>query len=545
MAVQTQFSTDPNAIVTVHVSIIEAPTPINYQRTGALVSFGATTLPAGSTELLTQLADLAVPPIENPTGPPIMPVGQPISSITWAAGTATVHLVNPIRLGNVGDIIPFIFSGFTPIGPGLNGLKNCTVTSTTTMTFAAATDPTPVVTLGTAIMQSCIELSQMATTFFGQGNEVGIWVLELGYDNNPDNNIQALENWLQQNPLTIYGFLMPRRFGCDPFILGTATTPLKMTNMLKQYEAPSNTMEYFWLTVCSGDTNGSVPIYTTATYHNLFFPGQLGSGGTKGIGSSFKDVIQMVEAPALQDPTLIHVPASGIDPERYDIPNYLDPEGEFTMAAMFYNALAFRPSNTNRIAPMAFKFMYGVTEYPQKNNGPILRDFKSSNTNYISTGAEGGISFTMVYEGVTLDGHDYFNWWYTIDWIQIEVNLNLSNAIINGSNNPLAPLYYNQDGINYLETVLFHTMQSAQTFGMVLGKIEMTGYDGPDLTAAINGGQFAGKCNVNAVPFLNYTLANPGDYKIGEYDGLSTLFIPARGFIHILVNVVATDLVSL
>jgi hypothetical protein len=88
-------------------------------------------------------------------------------------------------------------------------------------------------------------------------------------------------------------------------------------------------------------------------------------------------------------------------------------------------------------------------------------------------------------------------------------------------------------------------MQSASTFGMVLGKIEMTGYDGPDLSAAINGGQFAGKCNVNAVPFLNYTLANPGDYKIGEYDGLSTLFIPARGFIHILVNVVATDLVSI
>jgi hypothetical protein len=186
-----------------------------------------------------------------------------------------------------------------------------------------------------------------------------------------------------------------------------------------------------------------------------------------------------------------------------------------------------------------------VTEYPQKNNGPLLRAFKSANTNYISTGAEGGISFTMVYEGVTLDGHDYFNWWYTIDWVQIEVNLNLSNAIINGSNNPLAPLYYNQDGINFLETVLFSTMQDASTFGMVLGKIEMTGYDGPDLGAAIAGGQFAGKCNVNAVPFLNYTLANPGDYKIGEYDGLSTLFIPARGFIHILVNVVATDLVSL
>jgi hypothetical protein len=194
---------------------------------------------------------------------------------------------------------------------------------------------------------------------------------------------------------------------------------------------------------------------------------------------------------------------------------------------------------------MAFKFVYGVTMYPQRGNAPLLRAFKSANTNYISTGAEGGISFTMLYEGVTLDGHDYFNWWYTIDWVQIEVDLNLSNAIINGSNNPLAPLYYNQEGINYLETVLFNTMQSAQTFGMVLGKIEMTQYDGPDLTAAIYGGQFAGKCNVNAVPFLPYSLANPGDYKIGEYDGLSTLFIPSRGFIHILVNVVASSLVSI
>jgi hypothetical protein len=352
-------------------------------------------------------------------------------------------------------------------------------------------------------------------------------VLELGYDNNPDNNVAALENWLQQNPLTIYGFLMPRRFGSDPFILGTADVPLPFTNLLKQFEAPSNTMEYFWLTV--------IP----STMDNLFF------GKNTALGSTFKDVIQMVEAPELTDTNLIYVPAVGVDPARYEIPNYLDPNGEFTLAAMFYNALAYRPSNTNRISPMAFKFLYGVTKYPQKNNGPLLRSFKAAATNYVSTGAEGGISFTMVYEGVTLDHHDYFNWWYTIDWVQIEVNLNLSNAIINGSNNPLAPLYYNQDGINYLETILLDTMQDAQTFGMILGKIQMTQFDGPDLSAAINSGTFAGQCDVNAVPFLNYTLANPGDYKIGEYDGLSTLFIPARGFIHILVNVVVTDLVSL
>jgi hypothetical protein len=534
MAVQTQFSTDPNAIVTVHVSIIEAPTPINYQRTGALVSFGATTLAVGDTELLTQISDLFVPPSSLPNSlVPILFSPQAVTSVSWAAGVATVHAAATIPWGKVGDVMGMVQSGFTPIGPGLNGLVTATILTPTSYTYPCAVNPTPVTTEGTFIWIGCIELSQMATTFFAQGNEIGVWILELGYDNNPTNNVTAFENWLQNNPLTVYGFLMPRRFGSDPTILGTAAVPLSFTNLLKQYEAPSNTMEYFWLTV------------TPSTMSNLFFPGQLGSGGTKGTGSSFKDVIQMVESPTLTDPTLIHVPASGVNPEMYEIPNYLDPEGEFTLAAMFYNALAYRPSNTNRISPMAFKFLFGVTEYPQKNNGPLLRSFKSSNTNYVSTGAEGGISFTMVYEGVTLDGHDYFNWWYTIDWVQIEINLNLSNAIINGSNNPLAPLYYNQDGINFLEVVLLDTMQSAQTFGMVLGKIEMTGYDGPDLTAAINGGQFAGKCNVNAVPFLNYSLANPGDYKIGEYDGLSTLFIPARGFIHILVNVVATDLISL
>jgi hypothetical protein len=541
VGVQTQFSTDPNAIVTVHVSIIEAPTPINYQRTGALVSFGATTTAVGATNLLTQLEDLFVPPIDDPAGLPILPPPMSAKSATWAAGTMTVVMNAPIPWIGVGDELPLVLNGFIPIGPPLNGMVAGTLTAPDTFTFPVTTDPGTVTAMGTVQFHSCIELEQMATTFFGQGNEIGVWVLELGWDVNPDNNVQALHDWLIENPLTIYGFLMPRKFGCDPFIIGSAAQPLPFTSLLKQYEAPSNTMEYFWITVADGNSK----MWDTATYENLFFPGQLGSGGGKGTGSSFKDTIQMVEAPNLQDPTLIHVPASGFDPERYELPNILDNEGEFTLAAMFYNALAYRPSNTNRISPMAFKFLFGVTVYPQRHNGPLLRAFKSANTNYVSTGAEGGISFTMVYEGVTLDGHDYFNWWYTIDWVQIEVNLNLSNAIINGSNNPLAPLYYNQDGINYLETVLFHTMQSASTFGMVLGKIEMTGYDGPDLTAAINGGQFAGKCNVNAVPFLNYTLANPGDYKIGEYDGLSTLFIPARGFIHILVNVVATDLVSL
>jgi hypothetical protein len=38
---------------------------------------------------------------------------------------------------------------------------------------------------------------------------------------------------------------------------------------------------------------------------------------------------------------------------------------------------------------------------------------------------------------------------------------------------------------------------------------------------------------------------NPSDYKEGEYDGLSTIFIPRRGFIHILITIVASQIVTL
>jgi hypothetical protein len=205
----------------------------------------------------------------------------------------------------------------------------------------------------------------------------------------------------------------------------------------------------------------------------------------------------------------------------------------------------FRATAVTRVAPMCFKYIYAVTPYPLQNNGPLLLSFKENFINYIQTGSEGGINYTDVYQGVTADGFDYFNWWWTIDWVQININLDLTNAIINGSNNPLAPLYYDQPGINTLEAVLAQTMKNGGSFGMVNGLVVQTELNSPDLATAIAAGTYAGQCNVNAVPFIDYSIQNPSDYGQGEYDGLSTLFIPARGFVHILVQVVATDIVTL
>jgi hypothetical protein len=191
------------------------------------------------------------------------------------------------------------------------------------------------------------------------------------------------------------------------------------------------------------------------------------------------------------------------------------PMTECSAAAMLWNALNYNPSDTNKVAPMAFQYVVGVT--PFSGNQTVQQTLKTANVNYIGTGAEGGISNTLILWGVTADGRDY-TYWYSVDWVQININLSLSNAIINGSNNPINPLYYNQAGINTLQKVAQGTMNSGVAFGLVL----------PPVT-------------VQAVSFSTYVTNNPSDYSIGKYAGLSVTYTPARGFTQIIFNVNVSD----
>jgi hypothetical protein len=487
-----QFSFDPNSIVDVVVQTVQAPTPNTYQQTGCLVSFGGTSIAQMDMEELTQRSDL-----DNWVTPP-----EGIATQTWSSGLVTVSTLAPMTGVTPGSSPVMSVTGALPVEYNYYGPVS--IVDDSTFTYTMATDPGTTTKVGTFQGQASIEISQMATTYFSQGNRSSVWVLELGAGADISANADSLQNFLSSNDRLFCGYLLPRVCGSSALNI-EAFEPI-----FKQYLNPE-AMTYFWLTV------------TGATLTVL--------------DDTYKCVIQFVEAPAVTDPTAIFptVPAQN---------NIGNPYGEFSCAAMFYNAVAFKPSSVNPVAPMAFKYVYGVTAYPTQNQGPLLKQFKSTFTNYVATGAEGGIAYTILYEGVTKDGYDYFNWWWTIDWVQINVNLNLSNAVVNGSNNALAPLYYNQSGINFLETILYGTMRQALIFGMVTGTIVMTQLDGPTLQDQINQGVYSGQCNVNAVPFINYNLANPGDFRIGEYDGLSVLFIPARGFIHIQVSIVASSLVS-
>ena len=216
---------------------------------------------------------------------------------------------------------------------------------------------------------------------------------------------------------------------------------------------------------------------------------------------------------------------------------------ELSMAAPFRRGLAYRPSSNNRVAPFDFGYMYGVTPFPVRGNAALITTLEASGVNRIDTGAEGGISNTIINPGTTMDNRD-FTYWYAVDWVQINLKQDIANAVINGSNTATLPLYYDQTGINTLLGVIARTMNRGVTYGLVLGQAVQTSFNASDLADALGAGKYPALTVCNAVPFIDYSNANPSDYRLGVYNGFSVQFTPKRGFRSITIPVVVTDFVT-
>ncbi len=456
-----------NQIVTVNVSVSAAPAPATLQQTGAFISQGATTKAAQTLTLITQMQDLT-----NILAAPLA-----LTSLTWASGTvtATTTAALPVTFES-GKSYPITIAGATP--SGYNGQYLATITGTDTFTYALATNPGTETAAGTYTVSDV--LNAMATTFFAQGSQQSVYVLELGAST-ATTGVSNLQTFITANPNTIYSYLVPRAWDGNSAYLA----------FLANFESTTSKTYFFTTT-----TTGTYTDYTAL----------------------MKDVVPLVEAPAI-------------------------PLTEFSLAGPFWKALSYNPSGTNRVTPFAFSFMYGVTAYPTVGNATQLASLKAANINYIGTGAEGGLTNTILFWGTTADGND-FSYWYSVDWIQINLDLNISNAIINGSNNPINPLYYTQDGINRLQDVSVATIQTAITDGMAIGSVARTGLDATTFQQQVDAGTFIGQDVVNAIPFLTYTTANPTNYQSGIYNGLSAYYIPARGFKAITFNVNVTDFLT-
>lgn len=456
-----------NPIVTVSVSQRVAPTPSLLQKKGALISQGATTTANGVATLLTQLSDLTA----------ILKAAAAITTMTWLANVVTVTTAAPHGIA-VGATFMVTIAGATP--SGYNGTYLATRTGASTFTYPLVGDPGANTVPGTYVNADVAELLSMGTTFFAQGTQQAVYVLELG-PGVATAGVAALAVYITANPNAFYGYLVPRLWASS----GDFTT------FLAGFEA-NTSKTYFWVTA----TGSNYTNFTTA----------------------MKCAFVLIEAPTA-------------------------PATEFSLAAAFWVALNYSPSSTNKVTPFAFSFLVGVTPYASAGNSALFATFKAASINIVGDGAEGGISNAALFWGTTKDGRD-FTYWYSVDWVQITGQQALANAVINGSNDPTNPLYFNQDGINRLQQALAQTMASGVSFGLVLGPPVQTAYDGTQLGPAIALGVYNGLTGVNAVPFAPYNVDNPSDYAIGRYTGLSVIYTPARGFIAIVFNLVVVDFVA-
>lgn len=456
-----------NNIVNVNVTQTQAATPSTLQRTGAFISQGATTLAVGSYSLLTSLSDLT----------PLLKGALAISTITWSGSIATVTTAAPHGF-TTSDTILMTIAGTTPAG--YSGTYTCTITGASTFTYPLVSNPGSCTVPGTYTPEDVAELTQMATTFFAQGANVSVYVLELGAGNAAD-GVTALTTFITANPNFFYAYLVPRYWDAAASFIALLTTLQSTT-----------AKTYFFITT----TNG-----TYTQYSNLQ-----------------KAALTWIEAPGKTNL-------------------------EFSAAAGFWVELNYNPSSTNKVAPYAFTYVFGVTPYPKFGNNALFSAWKAAGVNWIGTGAEGGVSTAIILWGKMMDLRP-LNYWYSVDWVQINVAQALANEIINGSNNPINPLYYNQDGINRLQARAAQVMASAITFGLALGSVVQTQMSAGDFTTALNSGDLAGQAVVNAVPLVPYLTASPNDYKTGTYNGISITYTPLRGFESITVNINVTDFVT-
>lgn len=375
-----------------------------------------------------------------------------VDTLTSDGSELMLTVLEDTTLAN-NDVVNMTLSGVVP--DTFNGTYAFTYegnkTFTATTTLAAASATTP----GKAVMAQSPddrELLRKFTTFFAQGSRQSVYVLELGALSGA---MDELTLYLEDPPVRFWSVLVPDMFdGVSGFL-----------NLARNYAA-NESMVYFFV-----DT---VPVFQSGVDYVSVY---------KGIKS---------------------VVCSAVNENATFSPS----------AALMWNYIGADPSDINKVPPMSFRYLLGVT--PFEGSGAEKTALYSNYVNYVATGAEGGISNTLVSGGFTSDGND-MTYWYSVDWVQINVHMALANTVINGSNNPINPLYYNQDGIDRLQISAQAQFDRGVSYGLV------------------NGNPVVG-----AVPLGEYLRNNPSDYQTGRYAGLSAEYTPMRGFTKIIFNINVT-----
>lgn len=401
-----------------------------------------------------------------------------VSAISWSAGVVSVTTTNPHGIP-VGDTTTIEVSGCAP--SAYNGTYTATSSGTYSLNYSLASDPGASTTLGSLLIGNQIYLTAFDETWWAQGNtQIGYYI----YETNtvvPADVYTSVDTYIDQNPLHIYNWC---------FLIGMDEDPTSGHAFFLTRNALTSLVKFY------------VPV-RASTY-----------SGWSGF-DTLRNTFLMIQSPDANVST------------------------ELDVAAWAQYITAFNPTPTNKLPPSQYTFLSSVNAYkplPQS----LVSAFIGDNINFVSTGAEGGITNTILVLGKNLDGTPA-NVGYSIDWVQIHMNEDLANAVINGSNNPLSPLYYNQDGINFLQQVAVSTANRAISTGLALGRVIVTALDPNVFATNVSTGQYRGNFVINAVPFSTYTGQNPSDYANGIYGGLQAAYVPQYGFETIVFNLNVTQ----
>ncbi len=376
-------------IVTINESVVRGAAPNLLQQKGVLVSLGGTNTAAGTLSFLSEAADLTA----------LLPSAQ-------TSPTAT--------------------------------------TSGTGEASGTAQASSPAATPSNATQ----ELRAMVASWFANSS-AGVWVLELG---DTKAIADGLGSFIASNPLTFYGYVLPR---------GSQKADTELAAFLGN-QGGNNARLYFFL--CGGKDDASS---LTATPSKAVFYGAEANGASQ--------------------------------------------TSEHLAAAVCAQFLSARPGPVNRLAPMNFRFLTGITAWAEAGNGPAFASMKTNNISFPGTSREGGVEGTILFWGNFING-DPMSEWYGADWAAINLELQLANLLIEDSQPGIRPLVYDQNGIDRI------TARSEQTLG---------------------GGEAAGcvtSYSITATPFAQYVTQNPAAYTAGDYSGIAATITTPRGFISLTFN---------
>jgi hypothetical protein len=377
------------------------------------------------------------------------------------------------------------------------------------------------------------ELNTMGTTFFAQGSAVGVYVLEIGTQTSGAAGIEALNTWITNNPGVMYAYLVPAAWDNTSEVVGSVAVTAGGTGYTT---APTvafsggggGTGAAATATVAGGVVTGITVTnpgsgYTSAPTVTLTGAGT-GATATAALASELNIVASEYASPTgrtyfFVTTTVSNVVTYSANKSMYTfVPSPTATSQEFGAAAHFYQWLVNSPSATSLLAPMAYRFLYGVTPWPSTGYAASIQTVLSAYGNLNLVPPQGGITNTCIFKGTTMDGSQA-SWWYGIDWYQITVTNDLAAEVINGSNsNP--PLLYDQNGINQLAGVAQRDLNTAISFG-----------------CALSG-------SVTAASFSAYTTANPNNYKAGIYQGLAVDIVGQNGFLTVGVTLDAIEFAS-